>query len=120
MSRVLEIDRILYEQQLGRKWNLPNIDFDKLDYVKYFHYIPKTQRKRVKSNSITSSTNRKQLRNILCKISDRGGFLIEDKLLEILAPYTDEEQCVVKIENIFSVRFSQKHVYVCMYLLLII
>uniref|UniRef100_A0A1A9UYE0 Dynein regulatory complex protein 1 C-terminal domain-containing protein n=1 Tax=Glossina austeni TaxID=7395 RepID=A0A1A9UYE0_GLOAU len=42
------------------------------------------------------------LHDILKKISDRAGFLVESKLFEILKPYTDEDKCLVRIENIFA------------------
>lgn len=43
------------------------------------------------------------MRNILKKIADRGGFLLEDKLLTILQPYTEDQQSLVKVDNIFNV-----------------
>lgn len=42
------------------------------------------------------------MRNLIRKLSDRGGFLIEERLLKILEPYSEEEKCLVRIDNIFA------------------
>ncbi|KAM7342721.1 dynein regulatory complex protein 1 homolog [Cochliomyia hominivorax] len=108
ITRVFEIDRILYEQQLACKWLPPNIDFDKYDYIKDIptkklnrYNNNKKSQKFVKSEMQTKS-NHQQLHDILHKISDRAGFLVEERLLDILKPYTDDEICLVRIESIFS------------------
>ncbi|XP_073846859.1 dynein regulatory complex protein 1 homolog [Musca autumnalis] len=115
LSSVWDVDRILYEQQLGRKWERPATDLESLDFTKAKGNgsKPKTapasygrNRQRLSSSGNSRPTNKKvnqrQLNDILQKISDRAGFLIEERLLEILKPYTDEEKCLVRIENIFS------------------
>uniref|UniRef100_A0A1I8MDG8 Dynein regulatory complex protein 1 C-terminal domain-containing protein n=1 Tax=Musca domestica TaxID=7370 RepID=A0A1I8MDG8_MUSDO len=114
LTSVWDVDRILYEQQLARKWERPAVDLDKLDYTKPKKNAskPKTApasygRNRHRLTSGTSKSqnkkvNQRQLNDILQKISDRAGFLIEERLFEILKPYTDEEKCLVRIENIFS------------------
>ncbi|XP_065369738.1 dynein regulatory complex protein 1 homolog [Calliphora vicina] len=107
VTRVFEIDRILYEQQLGRKWYQPNFDLDKFDYVKHMQTYRKTNKKFTAKPTeaikpVAKSTCQKQLHDILHKISDRAGFLVEERLLQILKPYTDDEKCLVRIESIFS------------------
>ncbi|KAI8123791.1 putative dynein regulatory complex protein 1 [Lucilia cuprina] len=106
VTRVFEIDRILYEQQLARKWFPPDIDLDQYDYVKETQNYRKPNKMVMKqSQTIKPSTLlscHKQLHDILHKISDRAGFLVEERLLEILKPYTDNEKCLVRIESIFS------------------
>lgn len=108
ITRVFEIDRILYEQQLARKWLPPNFDLDKYDYIKVTSKKQKTSKYQSKPQEIVKTNlpktaNQKQLHDILHKISDRAGFLVEERLLDILKPYTDDEKCLVRIESIFSV-----------------
>ncbi|XP_061391826.1 dynein regulatory complex protein 1 homolog [Musca vetustissima] len=108
LNSVWDVDRILYEQQLGRKWERPAIDMEALDYTKPKGKAPASygrQRRPLPSGSRkpqAKQVNQRQLQDILQKISDRAGFLIEERLLEILKPYTDEEKCLVRIENIFA------------------
>uniref|UniRef100_A0A1I8Q8N7 Dynein regulatory complex protein 1 n=1 Tax=Stomoxys calcitrans TaxID=35570 RepID=A0A1I8Q8N7_STOCA len=112
LTKVWEIDRILYEQQLARRWEKPQVDLDKLDYTKSNRNVnkPKTasaysrNRNRLTPDNpqFARRVNQRQLNDILQKISDKAGFLVEERLLQILKPYTDEEKCLVRIENIFS------------------
>lgn len=109
VTRVFEIDRILYEQQLARKWLPPNFDLDKYDYVKISTVRQKSSKyktnkpRELEKANLPTAGKQKQLHDILHKISDRAGFLVEARLLDILKPYTDNEKCLVRIESIFSV-----------------
>lgn len=48
----------------------------------------------------------KQFRDVLWNISDRAGFLVESKLSRILEPYSEKDKCIVRIENIFTVKIT--------------
>lgn len=51
-------------------------------------------------------TKRKQktlARHLLSIVADSTGFLLEDRLQELLAPYTDTQKTLVYLHNIFSV-----------------
>lgn len=118
LTQVWDIDRILYEQQLARRWERPDIDLDKLDYTKQklpLKSKPSSSFGRSKNRpssdnpNANKKINQRQLNDILQKISDRAGFLVEERLLQILKPYTDEDKCLVRIENIFSVSTPMNH-----------
>lgn len=46
---------------------------------------------------------RKLLLHIMKLISDRAGFLIEDKLKELLVNHSNENQIIVRLDNVFQV-----------------
>lgn len=46
---------------------------------------------------------RKLLVHIMKLISDRAGFLIEDKLKELLLNQSNENQIIVRLDNVFQV-----------------
>ncbi|XP_055836949.1 dynein regulatory complex protein 1 homolog [Episyrphus balteatus] len=108
-NRIFEIDRLLHVQQLGVEWTPHNIEG--LLHCANINTGENIISVEVESKRNSSSTCGKTvtqqvaeirlLRCILKKISDRAGFLIEDKLLKILEPYTDEEKRLVRLDNIF-------------------
>ncbi|KAI9583625.1 hypothetical protein GQX74_005373 [Glossina fuscipes] len=100
-ASIMEIDRILYEQQLVRDWERPDIDLHKLQLIKVVKHCAKPAKSQ-KEDLKKKKMNYNHLHDILKKISDRAGFLVESKLFEILKPYTDEDKCLVRIENIFA------------------
>ena len=48
---------------------------------------------------------RQVLNNILKQISNRSGYLIEDKLLELIADRNEEEKTIITLDSVFQVRF---------------
>lgn len=102
---------------MARKWIAPIFDLDELDFSKTHKNDEKTLKtsnnkyslKKLKTSKESAFSSKdvmaseRQLHGILHKISERASFLVEDRLLQILDSYTDEEKCLVKIENIFSV-----------------
>lgn len=46
---------------------------------------------------------RRLLRHILELIADQSGFLMEEKLDELLRPYTLDEKTFVRLDNVFAV-----------------
>lgn len=126
LERIFEIDRVLHDQQLVMPWKRPNIYIENINkpeqkptinamdrIERRFGRLP--QKYGGSGYSSTASAEKKQgrmqelppesarlMRNILRKLADRGGFLIEERLLRILKPYTEKEQTMVRIDNIFA------------------
>lgn len=46
---------------------------------------------------------RRLLNHIIKLIVDRCDYLIEDRLLELLLPYTANDQLVIRLDNVFQV-----------------
>jgi len=46
---------------------------------------------------------RRLLNHIIQHVADQCDYLIEDKLLELLLPYTINDQLVVRLDNVFQV-----------------
>ncbi|EDV34413.1 uncharacterized protein Dana_GF21304 [Drosophila ananassae] len=120
VDRVYHIDRIIHEQQLAMPWSrpvapIPNINKSK---KKRNNILEKFDMRigRVPKNRVVSKSGPKHrpdikelppeslrlMRNLIRKLSDRGGFLIEERLLKILEPYSEEDKCLVRIDNIFA------------------
>ncbi|KAK4874148.1 hypothetical protein RN001_013508 [Aquatica leii] len=124
VQQLLNTDRVLYEQQLGLKWTNPEmVLIDKCDLPSYKSALQivtevcrKTsckstmkesvdaQQPSTESSSIQGETmaHRRILRIILKLIADKSGFLIEEKLRDVLKPYSDNEKALVRIDNVFS------------------
>lgn len=47
--------------------------------------------------------HKRLLRSILNAISDKSGFLIEERLKDILKPYMDYEKTLIRVDSVFSV-----------------
>ncbi|XP_017853464.1 dynein regulatory complex protein 1 homolog [Drosophila busckii] len=126
LTRIYEIDRILHEQQLVMPWTKPHIHIDNINKPinkrstntmerierrfgklpsKYGGTLPKSGGDDIKTRGPIQQLppeSARLMRNILRKLADRGGFLIEERLLKILRPYTEREQTMVRIDNIFA------------------
>ncbi|EDW07954.2 LOW QUALITY PROTEIN: uncharacterized protein Dmoj_GI14361 [Drosophila mojavensis] len=126
LTRIFEIDRILHEQQLVMPWKRPNIFIDNINKPiekRAFNAMDRIERRFGKlpkqyggSGYGTGEGDGKRrgpmkelppesarlMRNILRKLADRGGFLIEERLLKILKPYSEREQTMVRVDNIFA------------------
>ncbi|XP_052850073.1 dynein regulatory complex protein 1 homolog [Drosophila gunungcola] len=120
VDRVYHIDRIIHEQQLAMPWSspvppIPNINKSKKKrnniLERFDMRIGRVPKNRMRSKSaIKHRPDIKELppeslrlmRNLIRKLSDRGGFLIEEQLLKILEPNTVGEKCLVRIDNIFA------------------
>lgn len=126
LTRIFEIDRILHEQQLVMPWKRPNIFIDNINKPiekRAYNAMDRIERRFGKlpkqyggSGYETNDNDNKHrgptkelppesarlMRNILRKLADRGGFLIEERLLKILKPYSEREQTMVRVDNIFA------------------
>lgn len=52
---------------------------------------------------VDSNLERLLLNHILKEISDHTGFLIEDRLRELLAPHTRNDNIIIRLDNVFQV-----------------
>ncbi|KAH8262035.1 hypothetical protein KR038_005957 [Drosophila bunnanda] len=121
VKRVYHIDRIIHEQQLFLPWICPvppiaNINKPKKKrniLEKFDLRIGRVPKNRVVKGTAGAGKQRpdikdlppdalRLMRNLMRKLSDRGGFLIEERLLKILEPYSEEDKCLVRIDNIFA------------------
>lgn len=113
LNKVLAIDRVLYEQQLGIDWEEPDIglmDKELLPSYKEALSIVNSSKNKLegKPNSVKplkakeENIDTRLLRTIIRKIGSRAGFLVEAKLTNLLKPYHDEQNTLVRIDNIFN------------------
>lgn len=123
LTKILAMDRVIYEQVLGIDWFLPE---------EYLKYLDDAQRKSF-DQSVDDHTDRKLsiykmedkyedkeeaslsseeatlrekqqclVRHLLSIIADSSGFLVEERLQELLAPYSRPQKTLVYLHNIFS------------------
>ncbi|XP_075057217.1 dynein regulatory complex protein 1 isoform X2 [Mixophyes fleayi] len=119
VSRSLEVDRIIHEQQLGLPWKAPDLWF--MDNVGPLVVQPKQQKtasvlaqELMSANSNMKSVEKeneipasqtfsprtvKQILELLC---DESGFLIESKLVQLLSPLDKDERSLMKLDSIFG------------------
>ncbi|KAH8419817.1 hypothetical protein KR009_002872 [Drosophila setifemur] len=120
VDRVYHIDRIIHEQQLAMAWSSPVPPIQNINRAKKKrnNILEKFDMRigRVPKNRVVSQSGPKHkpdikelppeslrlMRNLVRKLSDRGGFLIEERLLKILEPFSEEDKCLVRIDNIFA------------------
>lgn len=129
LDKILSIDKVIHEQQLGMEWKPPNLTFlkNKFEikdlkptlYVKKYFEIEEEKEEQTTTALSTKSTEKnwedleekarieeckkdRLLVHILQKISDKTGFLIESKLKEILKPYIKEQNNLVRLDSVFT------------------
>ncbi|CAF3920873.1 unnamed protein product, partial [Rotaria sp. Silwood2] len=111
-QKLLDADRIIFEQQLGLTWTPPDLDFmnniGPIDATK----IPKpsidvvreiltNQQEDNSTQQTTSHLSNKSMKNMLELLCDEGDFLIEPKLLALLEPLEANEKNLIKLDAIF-------------------
>ncbi|KAL1494521.1 hypothetical protein ABEB36_010106 [Hypothenemus hampei] len=142
LKKILDTDKILYEQQMGLDWDPPpNSIIDKKSLPSYklamnhvdpdFIYEEKVEadiksvksRKSIFSQGHTeldalevfhppNATCLKLLKLILTRISDSSGFLAEKRLKELLKGYTDDQKHIVRLDNVFAALGIQNSKYI--------
>ncbi|XP_038606761.1 dynein regulatory complex protein 1 [Tachyglossus aculeatus] len=119
MGKALDADKIIFQQQLGLPWAMPDFWFMK-------NVGPLSQHKKKKSatqvveevllladeegedqkNSewleLPKHLSAKTIKQILELVCDESGFLIESKLLGLLLPLERNESCLLKLDAIFA------------------
>ncbi|XP_040283024.1 dynein regulatory complex protein 1 isoform X1 [Bufo bufo] len=122
VQKALEVDRIIHEQQLGLPWTAPDLWF--MDNIGPLVVKAKEQKTasmlaqqvmRVSGGShdpVTpddqepsdpsqpfSPRTVKQILEVLC---DESGFLIENKLVQLLSPLEKDERSLIRLDTIFG------------------
>ncbi|XP_066991987.2 dynein regulatory complex protein 1 [Anabrus simplex] len=122
LEKILTIDRLIHEQQLGIPWTPPDQSLlEKTDLASFRSAMQvvadlfkekehsKSHEKKMKKSiepskevlMDESEAEERLLKHILQRIADNSGFLIEDRLRCLLFPYREPEKTLVKIDNVF-------------------
>ncbi|KAK3927976.1 Dynein regulatory complex protein 1 [Frankliniella fusca] len=139
LKKIMTIDRVIHEQQLGLEWTLPeNVLLDKMDLPSYqaamkiIHQSSESKEKKFKdttADAVGSSSEkcesseskisdekeledskvflqelarRRILKLVLQRIADSTGFLLEERLRSLLAPYSESQQTIIRLDNVFN------------------
>ncbi|XP_032669249.1 dynein regulatory complex protein 1 isoform X2 [Odontomachus brunneus] len=117
LDKILAADKVIYEQALGMEWSLPKETLlrkeDLPSYCSVMCTIEEENRLAVEKRLINKSykpastieeinLERRLLNHIIKLIADRCDYLIEDKLLQLLLPYTANDQLVIRLDNVFQ------------------
>jgi dynein regulatory complex protein 1 len=126
MRKVLQADRIIYEQQLGMKWEPPSQDLfrnvDPLSFHSLSIHSPTTlnEAEAAFENGMSARTSNDQeqeslslrfheskqqsktMKKTLELLCNEAGFLVEDKLQKLLAPLHKDEQSLMRLDSIFK------------------
>ncbi|KAL6267785.1 hypothetical protein P5V15_000856 [Pogonomyrmex californicus] len=117
LDKILNADKVIYEQILGIEWNPPEETLLKKKDLPSYRSVMSTieeenrliEEKRTicksyKPASIIEEINleRRLLNHIIKHIANRCDYLIEDRLLELLLPYTANDQLIIRLDNIFQ------------------
>jgi dynein regulatry complex protein 1 len=115
LQQVLDIDRILHEQQLGLEWRAPEtklLQRRELASYKAAMELLKDAPKReatpnlfeaVKEERSQQVQDKKFLQHILFTIADKAEFLVENQLLDLIEPYSEEQKTLVRLDSVFQV-----------------
>ncbi|CAF0771917.1 unnamed protein product [Adineta steineri] len=108
-QKLLDADRVIFEQQLGLPWSPTDLEFmnnvGPIDATK----IPKPsidvvreiltdQQDENSAGNLISNATMKAILELLC---DEGDFLVEPKLLALLDPLETNEKSLIKLDAIF-------------------
>jgi hypothetical protein len=48
-------------------------------------------------------SQRRLLKLVLQRVADSAGFLMEERLMDLLAPYSESQQTIIRLDNVFNV-----------------
>uniref|UniRef100_A0A1B6H2U9 Dynein regulatory complex protein 1 n=1 Tax=Cuerna arida TaxID=1464854 RepID=A0A1B6H2U9_9HEMI len=107
LDKICSIDRLVHEQQLGIKWRpVGSVSLTRQNLPSYKAAIEKRNSGALQEEKLQghlgSTDNERLLQHILEAVADRSGFLVEDRLTVLLAPYTRSQNTLVRIDNVFS------------------
>lgn len=130
VKKLLEEERVIYEQQLGLPWNAPDLTFTEnvgpITSSKFkksaisAHQVaheafsatlaPPSDRSVIEdggsdrpgNSAIFTKYSPKLVKQILELLGDEAGFLIESKLNKLLAPLERDERCLMRLDAIFT------------------
>ncbi|KAI8928360.1 sperm tail-domain-containing protein [Entophlyctis helioformis] len=132
MRKVLQADRIIYEQQLGMRWSPPREDLFRNIDPSFFQEMVEDESKniqdaqaafednmedRLATSNVEGDSDKKEslaakfqdhkghsktMKKTLELLCNEAGFLVEDKLQKLLAPLHRDEQSLMKLDSIFK------------------
>ncbi|XP_034950932.1 dynein regulatory complex protein 1 isoform X2 [Chelonus insularis] len=117
LEQIFKVDKIVYEQMLGLEWEPPKETLLKKEqlpsYCKAMLSIERDNAEKDGNVKLCKSqikdksperinSERKLLRHIMMQISDQAEFLVEEKILELLSQYSEENRMIVKLDHVFQ------------------
>ncbi|KAI1897681.1 hypothetical protein AGOR_G00085770 [Albula goreensis] len=122
VEKALEMDRMVHEQYLGLPWERPSLAFmersgpvaPRLHVHGHTSDLQKAEAPSTSSSSSSSSGARSQaaeqcenisvgaVKRILELLCDEAGFLIDSKVVKLLAPLERDEKSLIKLDMILS------------------
>ncbi|XP_014235339.1 dynein regulatory complex protein 1 [Trichogramma pretiosum] len=117
LKKILAADRDIYERTLGILWEPPdNSVLTKEELPSYraaVNFIEKQKQEerdrvnifdfdKAKKSLSDMKLEREVLNNILKQIANCSGYLIEDKLQELIADRSEQERTIIQLENVFQ------------------
>nr|XP_012229395.1 PREDICTED: dynein regulatory complex protein 1 [Linepithema humile] len=117
LDKILSADKAIYEQALGMEWSPPEEILLKKDdlpsYCSVMCTIDEENRMADEKRTICKfykpantieeiNLERRLLNHIIKHIADSCDYLIENRLLELLLPYTANDQLVIRLDNVFQ------------------
>ncbi|KAK0084354.1 hypothetical protein PV325_007190 [Microctonus aethiopoides] len=136
VNEIMRVDKIVYEQMLSLDWEPPKVTLlKKEDLPSYREAMSIIEnRNNTKQKKIVSSSElqkeqqgiksqemieleRKMLSHILNQISDQTGFFTEDKMRERLLNYSQINQTIIRLDNVFQALniHSENQVYLLLH-----
>lgn len=97
-NKVLKCDRIIYEQQLGLNWSVPEDPTLNLDYQSGAQ--PAGSQGDVESSKHGQSSSINKIREVFTLLAIECDFLLEDKVKEQCLGKKEREQLPIKIDSI--------------------
>lgn len=117
LDKILNADKVIYEQTLGIEWSPPKETLLKKEDLPSYRSVMCAieeenrlinEKKLICESYKPASTieemnlERRLLNRIVKQIADRCDYLIEDRLLELLLPYTANDQLIIRLDNVFQ------------------
>ncbi|XP_058465651.1 dynein regulatory complex protein 1 homolog isoform X2 [Malaya genurostris] len=100
LKSVFEIDKILTEQHLGRKWTFPTVSKDYTKKQTQLGAVDKDNNTCTTSKSVLNE--RDQFLDILHGFMEQAGFLVDKTVVKLMDTYAREDQSLVCLDNIFN------------------
>ncbi|XP_008212645.1 dynein regulatory complex protein 1 [Nasonia vitripennis] len=117
VKKILTADKIIHERTLGILWDSPQTNLPKKEdlpsYCAAMDLIKKRkqeeaqrlnifQYEKKEKSALETKLEREVLSNILKQISQCSGYLIEDKLQEMISSRNEEEKTIIRLDNVFQ------------------
>lgn len=129
LEKILTADKIIHEDVLGCEWQAPDVKpLKKEDLVSYkaavamidevfkisgkvqdlfsrnIYFFKIEEVEEEETNLVETSLDKTRIQQQILKvIADNSGFLVEEKLNDLLEPYTEDQKTLVRLDNVFNV-----------------